>query len=72
MEQSADALDAAVCLLAARDFLMGEAMAPENESLARLEGWIWARRPVCHSARAGGTCERGTRSEIFRKGRAPR
>lgn len=43
MERSADALDAAVCLLAARDFLTGEAMPPDNQSLAEIEGWIWAR-----------------------------
>jgi predicted RNase H-like nuclease len=40
---SADALDAAVCLLAAADFLTGRAMRPPNEFIARREGWIWTR-----------------------------
>jgi len=43
MERSADALDAVVCLLAAHDFLRGEAMPPENHVLATGEGWIWAK-----------------------------
>jgi hypothetical protein len=43
MEGSADALDAAVCLLAACDFLTGQAMPPKDEALAETEGWIWAR-----------------------------
>ena len=43
MERSADALDAAVCLLAARDFLTGQAMRPKDRVLAETEGWIWAR-----------------------------
>ncbi len=39
------ALDAALCLLAAADFLRGDALAPtpEQRELARREGWIWAR-----------------------------
>jgi hypothetical protein len=43
MERNADALDAAVCLLAARDFLTGQAMPPTDPMLAATEGWIWAR-----------------------------
>lgn len=41
-----DGLDAVLCLLAARDFLLGEAMPPAeiDESLNR-EGWIWVRTP---------------------------
>jgi hypothetical protein len=42
MERNADALDAAVCLLAAKDFLEGRAMPPPNRLLAEREGWIWA------------------------------
>lgn len=45
MKKSADALDAVVCLLAARDFLVGDAMAPDNSALAEIEGWIWCRKP---------------------------
>ena len=41
-EGSADALDAAVCVLSARDFLQGRAMAPQDHALAEREGWIWA------------------------------
>ena len=44
MEQNADALDATICLLAAHDFLRGSAMPPEDPELAKVEGWIWARR----------------------------
>jgi predicted RNase H-like nuclease len=43
MELSADALDAAVCVLAGFDFLRGEGQAPEDTGLARHEGWIWVR-----------------------------
>lgn len=42
----ADILDAVVCLLAGRDFILGEAMAPVNWSLAEIEGWIWTRAPA--------------------------
>jgi hypothetical protein len=45
MLNSADALDAVVCLLAAKDFLDGSAMAPEDLDLAHREGWIWVARP---------------------------
>jgi hypothetical protein len=43
----ADILDAAICLLAASDFLSGRAMPPPAELMpvARREGWIWTRRP---------------------------
>lgn len=37
-------LDAAVCLLAARDFLSGEAMPPADRAFAEIEGWIWVRQ----------------------------
>jgi predicted RNase H-like nuclease len=43
MEGSADALDAAVCVLAGYDFLRGEAYQPEKKELAVHEGWIWVR-----------------------------
>ena len=41
----ADVLDAAVCLLAAADFLEGACFTPEDPDLAHREGWIWVRRP---------------------------
>ena len=44
LENNADALDAAVCVLAAKDFLQGRAMAPTDLALAQQEGWIWAAR----------------------------
>lgn len=44
MEQSVDALDAAVCVLAGYDFLGGKAYPPEHEQSSRREGWIWVRR----------------------------
>ena len=43
MEGNADALDAAVCVLAAQDFLTGETPGPEDIALAQREGWIWVR-----------------------------
>lgn len=45
MSENADALDAALCVLAGRDFLAGMAMEPENSSEARREGWIWCLDP---------------------------
>ncbi|MBZ5538284.1 MAG: DUF429 domain-containing protein [Acidobacteriia bacterium] len=42
LELSADALDAAVCVLAAKDFLDGSALSPPDRGLAAQEGWIWA------------------------------
>ena len=52
MELSADALDAAVCVLAGFDFLHGEAYTPEDSELAKHEGWIWVRaRPRVSTAR---------------------
>lgn len=41
MVERADALDAAVCALAATDFLVGNAIPPRDQDLARKEGWIW-------------------------------
>jgi predicted RNase H-like nuclease len=38
-------LDAALCVLAAQDFLRGEAMPPLDRGLAEREGWIWVRQP---------------------------
>ena len=46
MENSADALDAGLCVLAALDFLWGNAMEPEDQQKARKEGWIWVRKRV--------------------------
>jgi len=41
-ELSRDAIDAAVCALAAADFLRGDAIPPDDLQLAEREGWIWA------------------------------
>ncbi|MDE0029244.1 MAG: DUF429 domain-containing protein [Deltaproteobacteria bacterium] len=49
---NADALDAAVCVLAAADFVRGDATQPPNIDVASREGWIWCRAPNCSSARA--------------------
>ena len=40
-----DAFDACLCLLAARDFLLGQAAPPGSSESARKEGWIWVRKP---------------------------
>ena len=45
MLQNADVLDAALCVVAALDFLSGEGMPPDEPKVARREGWIWVRRP---------------------------
>lgn len=44
--QNPDVLDAILCMVAARDFLMGECQPPDDAHLdqARREGWIWVRR----------------------------
>ncbi len=43
MHNSADALDAAVCVLAGFDFMRGTCPAPADPERARKEGWIWVR-----------------------------
>jgi len=40
---NADALDSVICLLAAKDFIMGNVLYPENIELAKKEGWIWVK-----------------------------
>ena len=45
LAQSADLVDAAVCVLAGDDFIARRAMNPENRSLAEREGWIWTAAP---------------------------
>jgi len=40
--QSKDAVDAAVCALAAADFLLGRSIPPPDHETALVEGWIWA------------------------------
>ena len=52
MESSADALDAAVCLVAAADFLSGRALPPRDQSLAEREGWIWVSARSAEARRA--------------------
>lgn len=39
--RSADAVDAAVCVLAAADFVEGRAVPPRDRDIAAIEGWIW-------------------------------
>ena len=41
--ERADIFDACLCLIAAKDFLDGVAMPPDDVDLARREGWIWVR-----------------------------
>ena len=42
----ADVLDAALCVLAGADFLLGQALEPLEAARARREGWIWVRDPA--------------------------
>ena len=44
---NSDGLDAVVCILAATDFVRGEAMKPVRPEVAHREGWIWCRDPRC-------------------------
>ena len=41
LTSNADALDAAVCVLAGSDFLRGRALPPPDLDEAKREGWIW-------------------------------
>lgn len=43
---NADLLDAALCVLAAREFLDWRVLPPEDLDLARKEGWIWVGPPA--------------------------
>ena len=43
LEANADALDAVVCLLAAKDFLEARSIPPTDLRLSEKEGWIWCR-----------------------------
>lgn len=46
VKESDDVFDACLCLVAAKDFLDGAALAPSDAQmdLAKKEGWIWVRR----------------------------
>lgn len=44
MQQSADVLDSAVCLLAAKDYLNGDVYFPNDFKKAEKEGWIWVKK----------------------------
>jgi predicted RNase H-like nuclease len=46
MEMNDDAIDAALCVLAGADFLLGDVIEPNNMDSAKREGWIWVRKPV--------------------------
>jgi hypothetical protein len=50
LQESANALDAVVCLLAGADFLRGQAMLPTDQALVKKEGWIW----VCPLPKGAG------------------
>ena len=53
---NADGLDAVVCLLAAADFVRGDADPPpkDKNKVVYREGWIWCRKAQSQSARASG------------------
>lgn len=44
LAQSADLVDAVVCVCAGDDFVQRRAMSPEDQFLAQREGWIWASK----------------------------
>ena len=41
----ADAIDAAICVLAGADFLAGRCLEPTDFTIAKKEGWIWVTKP---------------------------
>ncbi len=43
LQDNADMLDAAICLLCAKDFIEGKSMPPTDITLAKKEGWIWVK-----------------------------
>ena len=45
MRGSDHVLDAALCCLAAGDFMDGRVLVPADAEVARKEGWIWVREP---------------------------
>ena len=55
LSNNADVLDAAVCVLAAEDFIAGRATPPPDRSAAEREGWIWTapRRGPAYTAPDG-------------------
>jgi hypothetical protein len=54
LPQSADAIDALVCVLAAADFISGKARPPADQDLARIEGWIWTAERTADRGMDGG------------------
>ncbi len=45
MISNADALDSAICVLAAADFLLKDCIEPADMDVAKKEGWIWVKKP---------------------------
>jgi len=45
LEESPDALDAIICVVAASDFLLGNCIPVSDMEKAQKEGWIWVRQP---------------------------
>jgi predicted RNase H-like nuclease len=41
----ADALDAAICVIAGADFVRGDCLPPDDSVAAKREGWIWVHDP---------------------------
>lgn len=48
LEEDDDALDAVVCILAGRDFLIGNVIQYDEIELVKKEGWIWVTPPRKH------------------------
>ena len=46
IHEKVDIIDAGLCAIAGADFMDGLACAPEDQTLAEKEGWIWVRSPV--------------------------
>lgn len=59
------AFDAAVCVLAAADFLTAEVFEPTDLEMARREGWIWARKPVDYMLDRPAQSQRPSGSTAF-------
>lgn len=55
ISNASDGLDAAICVLAACDFLSGTALSPEREWPVEREGWVWFRDPNAQQIHAAET-----------------
>ena len=51
IDRASDGLAAALCVLAAHDFLVGAGITPDSTMLHHTEGWVWVRDPAAAANR---------------------